>query len=105
MMACRSGIMDKTLEEFYNENKDMKNALVIGGPITLLRLEVGNYYGIVNTNGEKLVLKCIEKDAQFGKRPVFLSVNGIVGPLTIKEVLWEKSEEEMFKPDCCNEKM
>lgn len=98
MMACKSGIVDKTLEEFYNENKDLKNALLIGGPITLLYLVVGNYYGIVDSNGEKLVLKCIEA----GKKPVFLTVNGRIGSLTIKEVFWEKTEEEMFMPDCCN---
>lgn len=98
MIVCRKNIVDKTLQEFYNDNKDFKDASMIGGPIVLLKLVVGNYYGIVDSQGEKLVAKCIDAS----RKPVFLTVNGRIGPLTVTQVIWEKTEEEMFKPDCCN---
>lgn len=98
MMKCWT-FFDKTLKEFIKENKDYSDFQLLG-KIVLIQWVVGHYYGIVDKNGTKHIVKCLSVD-RAGKNPVFTSDTTMVGPLTIDTILWEKSEEEMFKSDCC----
>lgn len=96
-MRCKD-LVNTTLKDFYKQNKDIGDALIISKRVVLIKLVVGNYYGIIDSNNNKTVVKCLETSP----RLVFLSESGIPGPINIIDFLWEKSPEEMFKPDCCN---
>jgi hypothetical protein len=95
-MKCFA-LQDTTLKQFYENHKDNKDSLIISSRLVLVNLQIGYYYGIVDSQGQKQVYKCIELNP-----PVFTSDAGVPGRFMIHDVLWEKSPEEMFKPDCCN---
>lgn len=97
MIKCWS-FFDKTLKEFYKENKEYNDYQLLG-KIIFIKWEIGHYYGIVDKYGAKHILKCQSVDSA-GKNPVFTSDTSYPGSLTLDSVLWEKSEEEMFKSDC-----
>ena len=100
MIKCFEPI-DGTLKDFYNAHKDLKNYRMIGY-FTLVDWQVGHYYGVQLQDGTKQVLRCTQVEDN-NSRPTFVSeTTPIAGPINITKIIWEKSEEEMYKPDCCN---